>query len=145
MDNIWKLSTNPKNIFQDFQDWIGFIYIFVHILHYLKWNICKPAVNVASMARYRIYMLSCWEETFSAWCFIALPYSNGSLDREKVDTVPSLPEAKGQHVIYDKMRSEYLPTFQCTKRVKTNLMIPLQTLEKYTSNFFLHIPIAWWD
>ena len=37
------------------------------------------------------------------------------------------------------MRSEYFPTFLYTKRVKLNLLIPLQKLKKDTFKLFLHI------
>ena len=37
------------------------------------------------------------------------------------------------------MRSEYFPTFQCTKRVKINLLIPLKKFKKDTFKLFLHI------
>ena len=40
---------------------------------------------------------------------------------------------------HTKRRSEYFPTFQCTKRVKLNLLIPLQKFKNDTFKLFLHI------
>ena len=37
------------------------------------------------------------------------------------------------------MRSEYFPSFQCTKRIKFNLLIPLHKFKKDTSKLFIHI------
>ena len=39
---------------------------------------------------------------------------------------------------YAMRRSEYFPTFQCTKRVKLNLLIPLQKFKKDNFKLFLH-------
>ena len=39
----------------------------------------------------------------------------------------------------DMMRSEYFHTFQCTKRIKINLLIHLQKFKNNTSKLFLHI------
>ena len=38
-----------------------------------------------------------------------------------------------------RMWSEYFHTFQCTKRVEINILIPLNTFKKYTSQLFLKI------
>ena len=39
-------------------------------------------------------------------------------------------------IVAGKMRSEYFPTFQCTKRVKLNLLISLQKFKKDNVKFF---------
>ena len=37
------------------------------------------------------------------------------------------------------MRSEYFPTFQCTKRLKVNFLIHLQKLQNNTFKLFVHM------
>jgi hypothetical protein len=57
---------------------------------------------------------------------------------EKTYPTPVLSEGERPLKILGTTWSDYFPTLQCTKRVKMNLLIPLNKLKKYTSQLILY-------